>query len=270
MRAVVLMGGILALAAGGSAAAGTVITVDRVVNGAPDKQQVIFLEPDRLRMSSPDFVTIYRGDQDKLWTLTLLSKIYVETTPETVRAGKAKMDQMMAQMRERLTNLPPEQRKQVESMMALRGAGPDPANPLETTYEKAGEPKKVGAWTCTLYHVTMSGGPVSDFCLAKMSDIGVTRDDLKAFVAYGRLMNQMAPAGTQHAPMAALDFDAMKKQIGFDDFPVQTMFGTPDGKHTIGTTLKSIQHQDPPADTFEVPAGFTRQDPTLGMGHPPG
>src|SRR5471030_2630924 len=108
-------------------------------------------------------------------------------------------------------------------------------------------------------------GPASDFCIAKLSDLGLSRDDLKSFVGFGAFMSQMGGTGTQRSPMASLDFDAMKKQIGFDGFPVQTTFNAPDGRHDVATTMKSIQHQDPPAGTFEVPAGFTRQDAGPGM-----
>jgi hypothetical protein len=279
MRAIVLMGGLLALAAGGSATAGTVITLDQTVNGTPGNQQIIYLEPDHLRMSSPENDMIFRGDQNKVWIVRPQDRAYIELTPESMRQMKAQMDRVMADMRQRLAAMPPEQRKQMEATMAARGMGPDaPATPPQITYEKAGEPKKIGDWTCTPFHVTMNAGPVSDFCLAKLSDLGLTRDDLKSFVGFGAFMSQMAGTGTQRSPMASLDFDAMKKQIGFEGFPVQTMFGTPDGRHSIATTMKSIQHQDPPAGTFDIPAGFTREDAGSGMGgpgmgrppHPPG
>ena len=114
----------------------------------------------------------------------------------------------------------------------------------------------------------MNGGPASDFCMAKLSDLGLSRDDLKSFVAFGTFMSQMGGTGTQRSPMATIDFDAMKKQIGFDGFPVRTSHSSPDGSHNVETTLKSIQHQDPPAGTFDLPAGYTRQDMGPGMGGP--
>jgi hypothetical protein len=276
MRAIVLMGGLLALAAGGSATAGTVITLDQTVNGTPGNQQIIYLETDRARMSSPQSDMIFRGDQNKVWVVRPRDKAYIELTPEIMSQMKAEMDRVMADMRQRLAAMPPEQRKQMEATMAARGMDPNPsATPPQITYEKAGEPKKIGDWSCTPYHVTMSAGPASDFCIAKLSDLGLTRDDLKSFVGFGAFMSRMGGTGAQRSPMASLDFDAMKKQIGFEGFPVQTMFGTPDGKHSIATTMKSIQHQDPPAGTFDIPAGFTREDAGPGMGgprppHPPG
>jgi hypothetical protein len=69
--------------------------------------------------------------------------------------------------------------------------------------------------------------------------------------------------------MAQFDPDSIKQQIGFDGFPVQTTFNAPGGQHAVQTTLKSVTHEDPPAASFELPAGFTRQDmgPGMGMGH---
>jgi hypothetical protein len=269
MRAIVLLGGVLTLAAGGSATAGTVITLDQTVNGTPGRPQVMYLEPDRLRMSSPDNDMIFRGDQNKVWVVRPQDKAYIELTPESMAQMKAQMDQMQAQMQQRLASMPPEQRKQMEAMMASRGMGPNASAAPQITYTKAGEPKKIGDYTCTPFKVTMNGGMASDFCMAKLSDLGLSRDDLKSFVAFGTFMGQMGGTGTQRSPMASIDFDAIKKQIGFDGFPVQTSHSSPDGSHSVETTLKSIQHQDPPAGTFDLPAGFTRQDAGPGMGHGP-
>ena len=269
MRAIVLLSGLFAITAGGSAMAGTVITLDQTVNGTQNRPQVLYLEPDRLRMSSPENDMIFRGDQNKVWVVRPEDKAYIELTPESMAQMKAQMDQMQAQMQQRLASMPPEQRKQMEAMMASRGMGPNaPATPPQITYTKAGEPKKVGDYTCTPFKVTMAAGLVSDFCMAKLSDLGLTRDDLKSFVAFGTFMGQMGGTGTQRSPMASLDFDSIKQQIGFDGFPVQTSHSSPDGRHNVETTLKSIQHQDPPAGTFDLPAGFTRQDMGPGMGGP--
>jgi hypothetical protein len=268
MRAVILVGGIFALAAG--AKAGTVITLDQSVNGGPARQQTIDLAADKVRMTSPDNQMIYRGDQNKVWIVRPEDKAYVELTPESMGQMKAQMDQRMAQMQQRLASMPPEQRKQIEAMMASRGMGPSaPAAPPQITYEKAGDPKKVGGYTCTPYRVTVTGAPTSEFCMAALSDLGLTRDDLKAFVGFGKFMSQMGGTGAQRSPMAQLDFDSVKKQIGFDAFPVQTSFDAPGAQHSVQTTLKSVKHEDPPAETFDVPAGYTREDMGARMGHGP-
>jgi hypothetical protein len=271
MRVVILVGGVIALAAGGRAMGGTVITLDQSVNGGPGMQQTIDLATDKVKMTSPQNQMIFRGDQNKVWIVRPEDQAYVELTPESMSQMKAQMDQRMAMMQQQMASMPPEQRKQMEAMMASRGMGPSASSALpQITYEKAGEPKKVGDFTCTPFHVTMAGAPASEFCMASLSDLGLTRDDMKAFVGFGKFMGQMGGIGAQRSPMAQLDFDSIKKQIGFDGFPVQTTFNAPDGRHTVQTTLKSIKHEDPPAGTFDLPAGYIRQDMGPGMGGPPG
>ena len=249
---------------------GTVITLDQTVNGAPGRPQVMYIEPDRLRMSSPENDMIYRGDQNKVWIVRPEDKAYIELTPESMSQMKAQMDQRMAMMQQQMASMPPEQRKQMEAMMASRGMGPSaPATGPQITYEKAGEPKKVGDYSCTPFKVTMSAGPTSEFCMAKLSDIGLSRDDLKSFVAFGAFMGQMGGTGTQRSPMATIDFDALKKADRLRRLPGPDIHSSPDGSHNVETTLKSIQHQDPPAGTFDLPAGYTkRQDMGPGMGGP--
>jgi hypothetical protein len=271
MRAIVLVGGVLALGAGGSALGGTVLTLDQSVNGGPVRQQTINLAADKVKMVSPENQLIFRGDQNKVWILRPQDKAYIELTPESMSRMKAQMDQAMARMQQQMAAMPPEQRKQMEAMMAARGMGPGGSSaPQQIQFEKAGEPKKVGDFTCTPYHVTMGSGPTSDFCMATLADLGLTRDDVKAYVSFGKFMSQMGAAGAQRSPMAQFDLDLIKQQIGFDGFPVQTTFTAPDGKHVVQTTLKSIKHEDTPAASFELPAGYTRGDMGPGMGRPPG
>ena len=269
MRAAVLAGGLLVVLSGG-AMAGTVITLDQSISGEPNQQQTIALTADKLKMTTPDNQMIYRGDQNKVWMIRPEDKAYVELTPESMGQMKSQMDQAMARMQQQMAAMPPEQRKRVEAMMASRGMGPSAgAAPPQIHYEKAGDAKKIGGSSCPPYHVTLSGGgPASEFCMASLSDLGLTRDDLKSFTNFGKFMSQMGGVGAQRSPMAHLDLDSVKQQIGFDGFPVQTTFA-PDGKHTIQTTLVSIKHEDPPAATFDLPAGYKREDMGPGMGHGP-
>ncbi|HEX4507530.1 MAG TPA: DUF4412 domain-containing protein, partial [Alphaproteobacteria bacterium] len=261
---------ILALMSG-SVLAGTVVTLDQSINGEPVRQQTIELTADKVKMTSPENQMIYRGDQNKVWIVKPEDKAYVELTAESMSQMKARMDQGLAMMQQRMASLPPEQRKQVEAMMAARGMGSGtPSAPPQITYEKAGDPKKINGYTCTPFHVTMTtGAPPSEFCMAALSDLGLSRDDLKAFVGFGKFMSQMGGTGAQRSPMAQLDFDSIKQQIGFDAFPVQTSFSVPGGQRAVQTTLKSVRHEDPPAGTFDLPAGYTRQDMGAGMGHGP-
>jgi hypothetical protein len=258
MRVVFLSGMLLALSSG--AMAGTLITLDQSVGGAPPKPQFMYIEPEKLRMTSPESDMIYRGDQNKVWIIRAREHSYIELTPESMAQMRAKMDASVAELRQRMTTMSPEERKQAEVFLAARGVGPNAAAGPQIAYEKAGEAKKVGDWKCIPYRVTMNGGPASDFCIASLSDLGLTPDELKPFVDFGAFMSRMGGTGAQRSPMASVNFDEMRKSIGYDGFPVQTAHKSPDGAHDVETTLKAIQHQDAPAGSFDPPAGYDRMD----------
>ena len=61
---------------GGGAMAATVITLDQSVNGQPGRPQVMYLDTDKLRMSSPENDMIYRGDQSKVWIVRPQDKAF--------------------------------------------------------------------------------------------------------------------------------------------------------------------------------------------------
>jgi hypothetical protein len=164
-----------------------------------------------------------------------------------------------------MATMGPEERQQAEAFLASRGVGPNAAAVPHVAYDKAGAVETVGSWSCLPYHVAMNGGPPSDFCIAKLSDLGLTREDLKPFVDFGAFMSQMGGTGAQRSPMASFDLDEMKKAIGFEGFPVRTAHKSPDGTHMVETTLVTIQHQDAPTGSFDPPAGYDRMDaPSMG------
>jgi hypothetical protein len=171
------------------------------------------------------------------------------------------MDQAMAQMKEKLAAVPEAQRKQVEAMMASHlGLGAATAPP-QVAYEKAGDSRTVGDWSCAPYQVVVGGKASSEVCIAKLSDLGLSRDDLTVFASFGAFMAKMTAAmGVLRSPMSSIDYDSMTKAIGFDGFPVQTTAKLGDGGRQIVVTLKSIQRQDAPADAFDIPAGYTKID----------
>ncbi len=254
-------GALLVFGAGDAATAGTVMAMDEAINDAAPQSRTMILDSDRLRMSTGATDIIFRGDLDKVWILQSKLHGYIELTPAGIAPMGARMDQAMAQMKEKLAVLPETQRKQIEAMMAKRMGQAAPAVAPQVTYEKAGDARTVGEWSCAPYHVVAGGKAYSDVCIAKLSDLGLSRDDLTAFASFGAFMAKAtASMGVLRSPMMTINFDAMTKAIGFDGFPVETTTKFSDGSRQIVVTLKSIQHQDPPAGAFDIPDGYTKHD----------
>jgi hypothetical protein len=254
-------GALFVLGAGGAATAGTVIALDEAVNDAAPQSRTMVLDADRLRMSSAATDIIFRGDLNKVWVLRSKDHSYLELTAAGLGQMGARMDQAMAKMKEKLAALPEAQRKQIEAMMAARMGQGAPSAAPQATYEKSGDSRTVGEWSCAPYRIVVGGKASSEVCIAKLSDLGLSRDDLAGFASFGAFMAKMTAAmGALRSPMTTINFDSMTKAIGFDGFPVQTTTKFGDGSRQIVVTLKSIQHEDPPAGAFDIPAGYTKID----------
>jgi hypothetical protein len=269
MRAVLVATGFLAALSTVGARAATVITSTQN-DGEGAKTQTMYLDGDKLRMSGPGGDMLYRGDQGKVFVVDEDSHSYMEMSPEGMAKVKARMDAAMAQMKQQMASMPEAQRKQMEAAMAARGMpgmGQTQAAPPQITFQKGGASRKVGKWDCQPYTVISDGKPEADLCVAKLSDMGLTRDDLKPFIGLSEFMGkQMSGMGQQASPMASMNFDSLNKAVGYEGFPVESTYKAPMGPQEFKSTVQSVEHKDVPAASFDLPAGYTKHD----MGGPGG
>ena len=64
--------------------------------------------------------------------------------------------------------------------------------------------------------------------------------------------------------MNSMNLDAQTQEIGFEGFPVQTITSA-GGVTQTTSVVKSVEHVSLPADTFELPAGYAKQEmPGIG------
>jgi hypothetical protein len=253
---------LVSLLGAGPASAGVVITMENSggPEGAAARQNQMFVESDRLKMPQQKGGLIYRADQEKAYNYDDERKTYTEITRDSLGQMRQQMDAALAQVRQQMANMPPDQRKMVEEMLAKQGAGTQQAAPT-VTFEKSGGKQTVGKWSCEGYARLENGRKVQDLCIARMADVGLTRDDLKAFTS----MSAMMKSGLGRDQGATMDFDAMSKAIGFDGVPVRTVLYLPNGQQHE-TTLKAVERKSLPPATFELPAGYTKQE----LPRPPG
>jgi hypothetical protein len=266
MRAAFAATGLLAvLSASGSQAATEIVST--LGNAQGSMTQTMFLDGNNLKMDRPSGAMLYRGGEDKVFEIDNERHTYLELSPEAMAKTKAKMDASLAQMRQQMQQqiaaMPEAQRKQVEAMMAARGLpglGNAPVAPPVISYQKNGAMRKVGKWDCQPYSLLSDGKPRADLCIAKLSDLGLTRDDLKPFVGFSmHIAKQMTAADQRVSPMTPMNFDALNKAIGFDGYPVETVYKLPTGPE-IKTTVQSVERKDMPAGSFDLPAGFTKHE----------
>lgn len=186
----------------------------------------------------------------KIIMLNPEQKTYRELTEADTKRMKERMAGAQAQMAERMKDMPPEQRKRAEEMMARFGGGPGGAG-MQIKYEPLGTKKKVNGFACEMYRVTMNGRPSSESCIAPWSSNIVSKAETEK---WKKLQAELAKS-----------FDMMpgfrNDQLSAPGIPVEQTHLGPDGKTAEWTSvLKSISRDPVPASTFEIPAGFTKLD----------
>lgn len=255
----------------GAAHAGVEVTMTMEGGaGGGGEHMVLDLDADRLNQATGQLDIIYRADLAKAWIVDNRRHDYREMTPESMQQQHAQMEEAMQRMKQQMQSLPPEQRQRIEAMLAQRGMASDAPPPQPPTYTKSGPDKTVGKWTCTPYRMSYNGDDRQEICVAKLSDLGLTEDDLKAYVSFAAFMRQMMATsmGPGRAAMG-FDFDGMTKAVGFPAFPVQWTHFDTDGKAEMTSTTTSIERKAIAADKYELPAGYIKQEQPRPPARPP-
>jgi hypothetical protein len=255
---------VLSIGVAGPALAGTVITSDVSAPNVAGNSVVYYIEPDRVRMEYPGHIVIFRADQDTEYMLAPAEKKFRRMTPETMKqsaAAAAKMFELLrsmppeqrAQFEKRM---PPEQRAQFERIMTperlaqaekmMAGQAP------KSEFHKTGGTASFGKWTCERVEAVRNGQPHSSLCVAHISDLGLTEEDLGGLQRAATFIGQMA--GGVADPMEG--FRAIEKVVGYAAYPVHMEIPGVE----MQTTVKTVEKKPLDAGLFEVPADY-REEP---------
>jgi hypothetical protein len=253
---------VLSTAVAAPALAGTVITGEMSAPSVAGNSVVYYIEPDRVRMEYPGHIVIFRADQDTEYMLAPAEKKFRRMTPETIKqsaAAAAKMFELLRSMppdqrAEVEKRMPPDQRAQFERIMTperlaqaekmMAGQAP------KSEYRKVGGTASFGNWRCEHIEVVKDGQPHSALCVADISDLGLTEEDLGGLRRAAAFMGQMAGAG------AIEDLQAIEKVVGYAAYPVHVEIPAVE----MQTTIETVEKKPLAADLFEVPADY-REEP---------
>jgi hypothetical protein len=241
------------------ALAGAVITSD-ISTPKVSGKLVEYIELDRLRIESPDgHVTIFRADQDTAYELVPVDKKFARLTPDTIKQIAAAVDHTVAQLksipREQRAEVEkmmlPEQRAQVEKMMAG-----EMSIPL-VEFRKTGGTESFGTGTCERVEVLMDGQPHASLCVVRISDLGLTEEDLGGKRRDFAFRQQGIPqiAGGPTATVDPMEPGTIDKVVGYAAYVVQAEVYAAKTR----TTIKNVEKKALAADLFEVPAGYREE-----------
>lgn len=246
-----------------SLCAGVYVRVDDSRPTGGQETSKIYIEKARLRMESTggeeDHVLIFRKDQDVLWIIDSQAKTYHEITRQDVARMKGQMDHAMKMMAEQMKDLPPEQRKMMEQMMAQQG-GMQMPKPKRTIYERKGTGEKVDQWTCTRYEGYVDGQKTEDVWTADWRQLGIDPADLDAFRAMGAFFEALSQETDAIFKMGTEEFE---KEGGYSGLPVKTI-EYENGAVVDTSEVKEVQERSFDPSIFELPSGLKKTEQPWG------
>jgi hypothetical protein len=253
----------------GSAMAGVIVySTQTQLPGRQSVPVTIYIEADRFKLTMPAMTIIYRADLNRLWAADMSRHVYYELTPETMRQFggiTAELNAAQAQLKDTISQLPPDQQAQIENLLGSIGAAPPTADavPAKPVFIKLGGSRMIAGYTCDLYRKSLNGQQQADFCISSASSAGFDAADFRVF---DRFSDFAAPLMTSHLipHIDDMDWGGMHRALGFAGIPLDVV-AYDRGKPDIQETVTKVVRAPIPAGSLELPAGLTKQD--LGVVH---
>jgi Domain of unknown function (DUF4412) len=193
-----------------------------------------------------------------LYIIDDADKSYVAFDKATMEQLAKKLNAAMAQMKDQLAKLPPEQRAQMEQMMPGM-AGADQKWVVEAL--DTGKSDKIDGRACRVWDIKRNGELDDQLCVVPYSSLPGKENFQAVFANFAKVFEEMAKSVPMLAGMMTNEFGAQAKVNGF---PVRTR-GYEDGK--LGDTEHSMRvwrEEAIPASMFEVPAGYKQKQMPMG------
>lgn len=196
--------------------------------------------PKMFKIVNATKVMILRMDQEKIYDVDPAKHTYSEMTFADMENYAKKAGDKMAAFKEKIKNMPPEQRQKMESLSAMMGGGNDAPVEIKAT----GETKTVSGFACKKYVMTRSGKDLATMWVTPdVSGFAGLRKDWMEFGKRMATLTNMTGLGEAYQKM--------------DGFPMETEMDMM-GKMT--TTVTKVEKRSTPAGEFSVPAGYTKVD----------
>ena len=167
------------------------------------------------------------------------------------------------QLEARMAAMPPEQRKQVEEMMAKSGAAGallQGKKPAQRTVQNTGRTETVAGIKCTVWEVLEDGNKREELCAAQPSAVPGGDEVVKTFREIGSTMQSFTEnLGSIANNQPWSDMDTIK------GVPILTREFS-NGKATSELRVASVRKESVQAAQFDVPAGYKEKKLEFGPG----
>jgi hypothetical protein len=226
----------------------------QAVDGGP---QIVLVQDGKVRMNNPKNANGVILKNSMFYVLDDQRKTYTEIDKATMQKTAEQAGAAMKQMQEQMKNMPPEQRAQMEKMMA----GMPGMSGKKDLYEAkdTGRNDTAEGRKCRIWNVLKNGTVQEEMCVVPFTSFSGKEDFQKAFKQLAEAFEGMAA----NLPGAG---DSIKARNSVNGYPVRVRYfdeaGKPRGMETV---LTKWAEESLPASTFEIPAGYKKNElPKMG------
>ncbi len=255
MRFLIHSFAVLFLFTGLAASAQDLTIVSKVTHdgGAPETH-VSYISSDHVRMSQGDGKeSIVDFKTGQMTTLDAKKKTYYVITRADMDTLTARMQEQMnspemKKAQQEMKNLPPEQRKQMDSAMGGMFA---------VDVQDLGTTRKVAGYTCENWKMTIGQFSRTEECLT--NELKFPPHAWEMYRGFADSMKTMMAALGPMARSAAKMQEQFKKMKGYPLASTSTteIMGR---KIVTASEVTEVRHGPIPASAWEIPAGYTKVD----------
>ncbi len=206
-------------------------------------------------------VSIIKGNT--MYIVDDADKSYVVFDKATMDKLSKKMNDEMAQVKDQLAKLPPEQREQMEAAMGqIPGMG---GNDQKWTVEAldSGKSDKVDGRACRLWDIKRNDELDEQVCVVPFASLPGKENFQTVFGNFAKVFDEMAKSVPMLAGMLGNEFSAHVKTNGY---PVR-LRSYENGKLAPEETVMKVWREEAvPASMFEIPAGYKLKQMPTGPG----
>ena len=196
-----------------------------------------------------------------MYILDESDKSYIAFDKATMEQLATKLNAGMAKMKEQVAKLPPEQRAQMEQMMAKQMGGEGKGRTVEAI--DTGKTDKIDGRTCKVWDVKRNDELDDQLCVVAFSALPGKENFQAVFAEFAKVFEEMAKSVPMLAGTMTNEFSALSKVNGY---PVRTR-AYDNGKLGDEEQLVKVWREEAiPASMFEIPADYKQKQMPTGPG----
>ncbi|HFD87828.1 MAG TPA: hypothetical protein ENJ35_09160 [Gammaproteobacteria bacterium] len=242
-----------------SATSGLPDTLIKFKTNAPGSPDSMSIKGSKVLISAPEGKGRFIMDTaaGKITMINDQEKKYFELDNKTVEQTSSMMKMMQNAMLAQLKNLPPEQRKAIESRLGLQQKTP-PAPKVEIKPTSA--VIKVNGIPCTMTNIFTDGKKTAEACVATTKAAGISEADFATMQKMFRMSRELAEKAASMSGAAAGKF-ARSLAPDLDGFPMEVR-DLRNGNNVIVSKIEKTYLSD---TSFKPGRGYQKFNPIQEM-----